>query len=72
MSTIYRGHGLNDNDVAPNIAQPSGEGIANIYTALRMGDSCFRRGFFLNNNECTGKKFRDQIVMSEKDQDSVV
>jgi hypothetical protein len=29
------GHGIDDNDAVPTIASPSGEGIADIYTALR-------------------------------------
>lgn len=33
-------------DVTGGIAQPSGEGIADIYTALRLHDSCIGRGFY--------------------------
>ncbi|KAL7486168.1 hypothetical protein ACHAW6_011765 [Cyclotella cf. meneghiniana] len=40
------GHGLDNNDVYPDIVMPSGEGIADIYSALRLGDSCIGRGFF--------------------------
>ena len=39
------GHGLDDNDAAPFISGPSGEGIADIYTALRLNDSCIGRNF---------------------------
>jgi hypothetical protein len=41
-----------DNDVEGAIASPSGEGIADIYAALRMGDSCIGRGFFYKNAQC--------------------
>jgi hypothetical protein len=46
------GHGIDDNDAIPNIASPSGEGIADIYTALRLNDSCIGRNFRSTN--CTG------------------
>jgi hypothetical protein len=46
------GHGLDDNDAVPTIASPSGEGIADIYTALRLNDSCIGRNFRATN--CTG------------------
>ncbi|MCP4665759.1 MAG: endopeptidase, partial [Deltaproteobacteria bacterium] len=39
------GHGLDQNDATPGIANPSGEGIADIYTALRLNDSCIGRNF---------------------------
>ena len=39
------GHGMDANDATPGIAQPSGEGIADIYTALRLNDSCIGRNF---------------------------
>ncbi|MEM1206260.1 MAG: PepSY domain-containing protein, partial [Acidobacteriota bacterium] len=39
------GHGMDDNDAVPTIASPSGEGIADIYTALRLNDSCIGRNF---------------------------
>jgi hypothetical protein len=63
------GHGLDHNDVYPEIVQPSGEGIADIYTALRLGDSCIARGFFFQPcdqygdpcNECTGGKYNIYI-----------
>ena len=46
------GHGLDDNDAVPTIASPSGEGIADIYTALRLNDSCIGRNF--RATVCTG------------------
>ena len=46
------GHGLDANDAAPGIASPSGEGIADIYTALRLNDSCIGRNF--RATPCTG------------------
>ena len=46
------GHGLDDNDAVPTIASPSGEGIADIYTALRLNTSCIGRNFRSTN--CTG------------------
>jgi len=39
------GHGMDANDATPGIASPSGEGIADIYTALRLNDSCIGRNF---------------------------
>ena len=39
------GHGMDANDVNGGIASPSGEGIADIYTALRLNDSCIGRNF---------------------------
>ena len=39
------GHGMDDNDANPSISSPSGEGIADIYTALRLNDSCIGRNF---------------------------
>lgn len=42
------GHGMDDTDVAAGISQPSGEGIADVYAALRLNDSCIGRGFFVN------------------------
>ncbi|KAB2967942.1 MAG: hypothetical protein F9K18_03570 [Thermoanaerobaculia bacterium] len=39
------GHGMDNNDAVPTIANP-GEGIADIYAALRLDDSCIGRGFF--------------------------
>ena len=46
------GHGLDDNDALPNIASPSGEGIADVYTALRLNTSCIGRNFLSGN--CSG------------------
>jgi hypothetical protein len=46
------GHGLDDNDAIPTIASPSGEGIADIYTALRLNTSCIGRNFRATN--CSG------------------
>lgn len=46
------GHGLDDNDTTGSIAGPSGEGIADIYTALRLDDSCIGRNF--RATPCTG------------------
>jgi hypothetical protein len=46
------GHGLDDNDAVPTIASPSGEGIADIYTALRLNDSCIGRNF--QSSPCSG------------------
>ncbi len=46
------GHGLDDNDVNGSIASPSGEGIADIYTALRLDTSCIGRNF--RSTVCTG------------------
>jgi hypothetical protein len=40
-------------DVASGISKPSGEGIADIYSALRLNDSCIGRGFFLSG-VCSG------------------
>jgi hypothetical protein len=45
------GHGLDDNDALPTISSP-GEGIADVYAALRLNDSCIARGFFLEDNLC--------------------
>ena len=46
------GHGMDANDATPGIASPSGEGIADIYTALRLNDSCIGRNF--RASVCTG------------------
>lgn len=45
------GHGLDDNDAVPTISVP-GEGIADVYSALRLNESCIGRGFFLEDNLC--------------------
>ncbi len=46
------GHGIDDNDAVPTIAGPSGEGIADIYTAMRLNTSCIGRNF--RATVCTG------------------
>ena len=38
------GHGMDANDANPGVSNP-GEGIADIYTALRLNTSCIGRGF---------------------------
>ncbi len=45
------GHGLDDNDALPTISNP-GEGIADVYAALRLEESCIARGFFLSGSSC--------------------
>jgi hypothetical protein len=63
------GHGLDDNDINGSIASPSGEGIADIYSALRLNDSCIGRNFrptVCNNNgdpclTCTGVRDIDYL-----------
>ena len=46
------GHGMDANDVVGGIASPSGEGIADIYTALRLDTSCIGRNFL--SSPCSG------------------
>jgi trimeric autotransporter adhesin len=46
------GHGMDDNDANGNIAGPSGEGIADIYAAIRLNTSCIGRNF--RTTVCTG------------------
>ena len=46
------GHGMDDNDANPNISSP-GEGIADIYAALRLNDSCIGRNFLVGT-PCSG------------------
>ncbi len=46
-------HGMDANDVNGGIASPSGEGIADIYMALRLNTSCIGRGFRPGVN-CSG------------------
>ena len=46
------GHGLDDNDANPSISSPSGEGIADMYMALRLNDSCIGRNF--RGSTCSG------------------
>jgi len=64
------GHGMDANDVVGGIASPSGEGIADIYTALRLNDSCigrnFRPGVQCSGNgdpclDCTGVRDIDYL-----------
>jgi len=45
------GHGLDNNDNIPTISNP-GEGIADVYAALRLHDSCIARGFYTGQNYC--------------------
>lgn len=46
------GHGMDANDNTPGVSNP-GEGIADIYAALRLNTSCIGRGFRLGAN-CGG------------------
>ena len=39
------GHGMDDNDVEGTVASPSGEGIADVYAALRLNNSCIGTNF---------------------------
>jgi hypothetical protein len=51
------GHGMDDNDVSgsiPSSAQGGGEGMADIYAALRLNASCIGRGFFVDGTLCGG------------------
>lgn len=75
MLNFYRGHGLDNNDVDGQISNPSGEGIADLYAALRLNDSCIGRGFFQtgvcsgNGNPCvtcTGVRDIDYMKRSNK------
>jgi len=45
------GHGLDDNDNIPTISSP-GEGVADVYAALRLNDSCIARGFYTGLSYC--------------------
>jgi hypothetical protein len=47
------GHGLDDNGTAGTVSSP-GEGIADVYAALRLDTSCVGRGFFLDGSLCGG------------------
>jgi hypothetical protein len=47
------GHGMDDNDANPTVSNP-GEGIADIYAYLRLGDSCIGRGFAPGDKTCLG------------------
>jgi hypothetical protein len=51
------GHGMDDNDVSgniPNSSQGGGEGMADIYTALRLHQPCIGRGFWIDGSLCGG------------------
>ncbi len=51
------GHGMDDNDVngsIPGSSQGGGEGMADIYAALRLNQACVGRGFFINGATCGG------------------
>jgi CARDB protein len=61
------GHGLDNNGTDNSISSP-GEAIADIYGILRLTDSCFGRGFFLDGacggygnpcTQCTGVREAD-------------
>jgi len=56
---------MDENDLIKTISEPSGEGIADIYAALRFKDSCIGRGYHMRGRcsigsgvclECTGKR----------------
>ncbi len=47
------GHGMDNNDAVPSISNP-GEGIADLYAALRLSTSCIGRGFHNNGSLCGG------------------
>jgi len=52
-----QGHGIDDNDVIgtiPPVSQGGGEGMADIYAALRGDVACIGRGFFANGALCGG------------------
>lgn len=46
------GHGMDENDLVKTISEPSGEGIADVYAALRFNDSCIGRGYY-TGQKCT-------------------
>ncbi len=51
------GHGMDDNDVVgtiPGSGQGGGEGMADVYAALRLNMGCVGRGFFTNGMTCSG------------------
>jgi len=63
------GHGMDRYDVTSGIADPSGEGIADLYSALRLNDSCIGRGFYLSRKcsgciSCTGVRDIDYMKKS--------
>ncbi len=47
------GHGMDNNGAAPSISNP-GEGIPDVYAALRLDNSCIGRGFIANGANCGG------------------
>lgn len=47
------GHGMDQNDATGFIGSPA-EGIADVYAALRLNDSCIGRSFFPGGATCTG------------------
>ncbi len=47
------GHGIDDNGTAGTVSSP-GEGIADLYAAFRLGQSCVGRGFRINGTFCGG------------------
>ncbi len=47
------GHGIDDNGTAGTVSSP-GEGIADLYAALRLAQSCVGRGFFIDGSLCGG------------------
>jgi Zn-dependent metalloprotease len=62
------GHGLDHHDLVFGISRPSGEGIADIYGALRLNDSCIGRGFFASGSGCTGVRDIDYLSPSNNGQ----
>jgi len=46
------GHGMDFNDLTFGVSQPSGEGIADVYAALRLGSSCIGPGFRRDGAVC--------------------
>ena len=46
------GHSMDREDATPGVAGPSGEGIADIFAALRLNTSCIGRNF--QGTNCTG------------------
>lgn len=47
------GHGIDDNGTNGSVSSP-GEGIADLYAALRLAQSCVGRGFFIDGSLCGG------------------
>ncbi len=51
------GHGMDQNDASGAIVtsgQGGGEGIADVYSALRLADACIGRGLLLSGSTCSG------------------